>query len=104
MRIFFLLPAIFLIGCTIAATPFVVDGSRADGKVYVTSGITTQAASDIDWFPVTQRALSRCIDWGYTSVNAFEGVRSRVVDRDPLTGLRMWEHERIFQCITDRID
>lgn len=104
MRFSLLISAICLAGCTVAANPFVVDGSRADGKVYVTSGVTTQAASDIDWTPVTARALERCVGWGYTSIDAFEGVRSRVVDRDPLTGQRTWEHERIYQCITDTLD
>ena len=100
MRLITLATALCLAGCSIASNPFVVDGSRADGKIIVHSGATTEVANEVDWLSQEAIAIQRCLEWGYDAAKPFGGVRSRIITVDEW-GQRIWEHELIYQCITD---
>ena len=92
--------ALLLAGCSsIPSNPFAVDGSRADGKIIMHSGTTTDMAVEVNWQSQEHVALEKCLDWGFNGVEPFGGARSRILTVDEW-GVRFWEHERVYQCTT----
>ena len=89
--------ALLLAGCSISSKPFVIDGSRADGKVIMHSGATTDTADKVIWQNQEFAALEKCQAWGYQGTAPFGGVRSSIITIDAW-GQNIWEHERVYQC------
>ena len=87
------------IGCSIPSNPFAIDGSRADGKVIMHSGATTDTADKVNWKSQEYAAFEKCLAWGYQGVEPFGGVRSSIITTSQW-GQNIWEHERVYQCTT----
>ena len=88
--------------CTMQSQPMIVDGDRAAGKVISTTGPTTLQPQDIDWTENGAEAVRRCLEWGYTGAEAFEGGTTDLLGHDPFWGTQIWRYSRVYQCTTDR--
>lgn len=89
--------AIFLFGCGTTQVPFDIAGSKADGTVVM--GANVGEFDRVDWDGANASALKRCRAWGYTSTEAFSGVRERCIVPGGFGGCIKKELSRTYQCL-----
>ena len=94
-----------LVGCTIVADTFVADGSRADGRVVMTTSTTTQTIGEVDWREGIRQAELACLEWGYSAGRPFEGVTTQSqMTRNALGQATFaYTYQRIYQCTINEV-
>ena len=77
-------------------TAFDIAGSKADGTVVM--GANIAAFGKVSWEGSYKTAKRRCKSWGYSSAEAFTGVRQKCISFSSY-GCNRWELSRTYQCV-----
>ena len=91
------LTAVSLSGCGVAKTPLDLGGSKGDGTVII--GANVGEFDRVNWDGAHAKARKRCMAWGYSGTEAFEGIRERCITPGGLSGCAEKEMSRTYQCL-----
>lgn len=93
--------ALSLAACAVQpkiVTPYSTGGSKADASVEMTYGVSYLQAVKPDWVAAQRDALKRCQAWGYSTAEAFDGVRKSCTLRGTYGNCLEGTVTRAYQC------
>ena len=95
---FTLVVAAMLVGCSgTIVEPFDLSGSKADGVIVI--GANVGEFDEVNWDGAHSKAEARCVAWGYTRTEAFEGLRTTCTQPGGWVGCARREISRTYQCL-----
>lgn len=90
---------ISLTGCATNITPLVTGGSKSDGVVTLGYQYGYFQKPNIDMAAANDKALKRCMAWGYSKAEIFDGVETDCFQRNAFGTCLEGRVKMQYQCI-----
>lgn len=96
-----ILSAIFisLTGCATNITPVVTGGSKADGVVTLGYQYGYFQKPNVDMTAANDKALKRCVAWGYSKAEIFDGVETECFQQNAFGTCLEGRVKIQYQCV-----